>query len=96
MESEDEKYVVYLDTGGTFTDCVIIKEDGSFVTGKASTTQDDLEICFFNAIEASAQRMNKDMEEVIRNCNLLGFGTTAGTNALITLQGPKLDLHITA
>ncbi|MBW2142777.1 MAG: hydantoinase/oxoprolinase family protein [Deltaproteobacteria bacterium] len=96
MESGDGKYVVYLDTGGTFTDCVIIKDDGSFVTGKASTTVDDLEICFFNAIEASAKWMDKGMEDVLKNCNLLGFGTTAGTNALITLQGPKLGLIITA
>ena len=96
MESGDEKYVVYLDTGGTFTDCVIIKEDGSFVTGKASTTQDDLEICFFEAIKNSAQRLERGMEDVLKNCNLLGFGTTAGTNALITLQGPKLGLIITA
>ena len=95
MEQKDGRYVVYLDTGGTFSDCVIIKEDGSFVTGKALTTQDDLEICFFNAIDNAARHLGKDLKGVLKNCDLLGFGTTAGTNALITLQGPKLGLIIT-
>ena len=43
MESKGNKYVIYLDTGGTFSDAVIIGQDGSFVTGKASTTPEDLE-----------------------------------------------------
>lgn len=96
MKRGEEKYVIYLDTGGTFSDAVIIKEDGSFVTGKASTTPDDLATCFFNGIENAAQRLGKSLGEVLKNCNLLGFGTTAGTNALITLQGPRLGLIITA
>lgn len=34
-------YVVSVDTGGTFTDTVLVDEDGSRTTGKASTTPDD-------------------------------------------------------
>src|SRR3989337_2431324 len=94
--AKDEKYLIYLDTGGTFSDCVIIKGDGSFVTGKASTTPDDLATCFFNGIENAALAMGKGLKEVLEHCELLGFGTTAGTNALLTLQGPKLGLITTA
>ena len=94
--TEAEKYLIYLDTGGTFSDCVIIKADGSFVTGKASTTPDDLATCFFNGIENAALRLGKGLGEGLKNCDLLGFGTTAGTNALLTLQGPKLGLITTA
>lgn len=94
--AKDEKYLIYLDTGGTFSDCVIIKGDGSFVTGKASTTPDDLATCFFNGIENAAAAMGKGLREVLEHCELLGFGTTAGTNALLTLQGPKLGLITTA
>ena len=63
--AEQEKYVVYLDTGGTFSDCVIIREDGSFVTGKASTTPDDLATCFFNGIENAAQRLGGRQSHVL-------------------------------
>ncbi len=29
-----ERYIVYLDNGGTFTDAVIVRADGTFVSGK--------------------------------------------------------------
>ena len=73
MKSGGEKYVIYLDTGGTFSDAVIIREDGSFVTGKASTTPDDLETCFFNGIQNGAERLGKGLKEVLENCSLLGL-----------------------
>ena len=31
-------YLVGVDTGGTFTDCVIVEEDGMLTIGKASST----------------------------------------------------------
>lgn len=34
-------YVIGVDTGGTFTDTVIVADDGSRVTGKAEMTPDD-------------------------------------------------------
>ncbi|MDY6863189.1 MAG: hydantoinase/oxoprolinase family protein [Thermodesulfobacteriota bacterium] len=85
-----------MDTGGTFSDSVIIKQDGTFVTGKASTTPEDLEGCFFNCIEAASKKLGKKIEEVLSNTILLGFGTTAGTNALLTRAGgPMLGLITT-
>ncbi len=47
---EGERYIVYMDTGGTFSDAVICKADGTFVSGKASTTPQDLSECFFVCI----------------------------------------------
>ncbi len=35
------KFVIGVDTGGTFTDCVAIGEDGSVVWDKAHTTPQD-------------------------------------------------------
>ncbi len=87
--------VIYMDTGGTFSDAVIIKGDGSFVSGKALTTPSDLETCFFNCIEAAARGLGQTLKETLSRAKLVGYGTTAGTNALITLQGPKLGLIIT-
>jgi N-methylhydantoinase A/oxoprolinase/acetone carboxylase beta subunit len=95
-KSADEQYIVYMDTGGTFSDAVILSVDGSFVGGKASTTPDDLETCFFNSIEDAAQNMGASLQEVLSSTRLVGFGTTAGTNAVITRTGaPKLGLITT-
>jgi N-methylhydantoinase A len=35
------KFVIGVDTGGTFTDCVAIGEDGSVIWDKAHTTPQD-------------------------------------------------------
>jgi len=45
---------IYTDTGGTFTDCVIVTEGGKVLTGKAPTTPERLEDCFFQSIQAAA------------------------------------------
>jgi N-methylhydantoinase A len=34
-------FVIGIDTGGTFTDCVVIDADGRIVTAKASSTPGD-------------------------------------------------------
>jgi len=91
----EDRFIIYIDTGGTFSDAVIIKGDGTFVTGKAPTTPEDLGICFFNCIENAAKRLGKSLKELLSSTELLGFGTTAGTNALLTRSGPKLGLITT-
>ena len=90
------KNVIYMDTGGTFSDCVFIKQDGTFVTGKASTTPENLENCFFNCLEATASKAGLSLKEMMQQTATIGFGTTAGTNALLTrIEEPKLGLITT-
>lgn len=93
---DEDRYLIYMDTGGTFSDAIIIRRDGSFVTGKASTTPANLADCFFNCIEAATRELGKPLREVMSKSDLLGFGTTAGTNALLTrVGGPRLGLITT-
>ena len=96
-KSEDKKqYIIYVDTGGTFSDAVIVSSDGTFVNGKASTTPDDLEQCLFNCIEDAAKRLNKSLRQVLSDTEILGFGTTAGTNTILTRSGaPNLGFITT-
>jgi N-methylhydantoinase A/oxoprolinase/acetone carboxylase beta subunit len=92
----EEKYIVYIDTGGTFSDAVVVKPDGTFMNGKAPTTAQNLEECFFNCIESAAKNGGKTLEEILSKTEILGYGTTAGTNAILTRYGaPKLGLIIT-
>lgn len=96
VEPEQTRYVVYVDTGGTFADAAIVGEDGSFISGKAPTTPDDLAECFFDCISDGAQKLDVSLKDLLPNTAVLGFGTTAGTNALITgVGGPKLGLITT-
>ncbi len=95
MGKQDGKFIVYTDTGGTFSDAVIVRPDGTFVNGKSSTTPEDLEKCFFNCIETGAEELGLRLKDVFSKTEILGYGTTAGTNALLTRQGaPDLGLII--
>ena len=93
---KNEKYIIYIDTGGTFSDAVVVRPDGTFVNGKAPTTPQNLEECFFNCIEAAAKNGGQSLQELLSSTEILGYGTTAGTNAILTrYKAPKLGLIIT-
>ncbi len=38
-----EEYRIHIDTGGTFSDAVVVRSDGRFYSGKTSTTYDSLD-----------------------------------------------------
>jgi N-methylhydantoinase A/oxoprolinase/acetone carboxylase beta subunit len=91
-----DRYIIYVDTGGTFSDAVIVTQDGTFATGKSSTTPENLEECYFNCIEVAAQKMNKSLREVLSRAALVGYGTTLGTNMIVTgAPGSKLGFITT-
>ncbi len=93
---EREEYLIFIDTGGTFSDAVIIKSDGSFVTGKAPTTPEKLEDCFFACIEDTCEKMDKSSKDVFPNTFEIGYGTTQGTNIIVTRKGaPKIGFITT-
>lgn len=91
-----EGFIIYLDTGGTFSDAVVVDPRGRFVSGKSATTPDDLARCFFGCIEDAARKLDIGVRDLLSKTRILGFGTTAGTNALITrVGGPRLGLICT-
>ena len=89
---EKERNVVFIDTGGTFSDTIILKENGEFITGKASTTPDNLAEGFFASLEAACRNMGKKTsKEVLPATVGIGYGTTQGTNILVTrANAPKI------
>jgi len=90
------KNIIYVDTGGTFTDAVVVQPDGIFVVGKASTDVEMLENGFLNAISDAARKMGKSLQEVLAQTAQVGYGTTAGTNMIVSeAPGPKLGLLTT-
>ncbi len=88
-------YVVSTDTGGTFTDAVIVDEEGQIVIGKAPSSPQNLAIGIIGAVEAAAEQLGMDGETVLSNCAAFLNGTTVGTNALIERKGAKTGLLIT-
>ena len=90
-------YGIFVDNGGTFTDAVIVHESGDFWRGKGDTTPENLPECFFAAIQDAADQMGKSIEELLRDCRVIGYGTTLGTNILVSggAGGTKLGFITT-
>ena len=95
MEKEKNVQVsINIDTGGTFTDCVVFKGDKNVMT-KAPTTSNDLSICTMQVISDGAQSLGMSVEELLSECNIIRYATTLATNALIERKGAKLGLITT-
>jgi len=50
-------YLVGVDIGGTFTDCVVIDEGGTVTTAKAPSTPDNFAQGMIDAIGGAANRL---------------------------------------
>ena len=77
-------YRISVDTGGTFTDVVVADELGHLTVGKAATTPDRIFLGMKEALEAAATELGIGLPELMRKTNLLTYGTTRSTNAIIT------------
>src|SRR6202161_2736926 len=72
-----------IDIGGTFTDLVLMDENGNIVTAKAPTTPGELEKGVFDAIALVAAMQDVAVELLLAKDTAFGHGTTQATNALI-------------
>ena len=88
-------YLVGVDIGGTFTDCVVIDNEGQVTTAKVPSTPSDFSTGMVNAVDASADALGISLEALCRNTKLLTHGTTVGTNAVIQKKGAKVGLITT-
>ena len=88
-------YLVGVDIGGTFTDCVIIDNEGQVTTAKVPSTPADFARGMVNAVHAGADALGVNLEVLCRNTKLLTHGTTVGTNAVIQKKGAKVGLITT-
>jgi len=86
------RYALAIDIGGTFTDAVLICDDGRSWTDKTLTTPRDLLEGFFRAAElvlGRAQLALRDINDVIAHA------TTVVTNAVIERKGAPTALIVT-
>jgi N-methylhydantoinase A len=75
---------IAVDTGGTFTDAVIVDHTGRQAIGKALTTPDRIFEGMRDAIKITAEAWGAGLDEVLHDTELLIYGTTRATNAVVT------------
>jgi N-methylhydantoinase A len=89
------QYIIGIDTGGTFTDVVVLGDAGDVWTAKASTTPDDFSRGVMDAVAEAARAVGVDRSELLGRTTLFKHGSTVATNALITRNGCKVGLITT-
>ncbi len=80
-----------IDTGGTFTDGFIVRDDNPHAV-KVLTTPHDLAVCFRDVIEAAAEAVGLSVAEMLEQTESVRYATTVGTNAVIERRGPRLGM----
>ncbi len=89
------RYLIGVDTGGTFTDVVVLNTNGQVWTAKASTTPDDFSRGVLDAVREAANAVGVETSELLDQTALFKHGSTVATNALITHSGCKVGFITT-
>jgi N-methylhydantoinase A len=89
-------YRVSIDVGGTFTDCVVLDEDGTLGQYKAPTTPADPSAGLTNALAKAAAGHGQELDEFLGQVELIIQGTTLATNTLINRNGARTAFITTA
>jgi N-methylhydantoinase A len=89
-------HVISIDTGGTFTDVVVVGPDGIPIIGKSLTTHDRVFSGMRDAIAVAASSKGMTLEALLADTELLIYGTTRSTNAIVTKRTAKTAFVTTA
>lgn len=91
-----DNYIVGVDIGGTFTDCVVVDEDGKINVGKASSTPPNFADGVLDAVRDAARSLGlSDAKDLLKSTRLFYHACTIGDNTLITRAGAKTGLIAT-
>lgn len=85
-----------IDVGGTFTDCLVLDDQGEVHAFKSPTTPEDPTLGLTNALNKAARFFRMDLPQFMSYVHLLiAHGTTLSTNALLTGRVAKVGLLAT-
>ncbi len=88
-------YIAGIDIGGTFTDCVIVDDEGRLFPGKAPTTPDDRSQGFLDSLASAADRAGMSLAQLLAGTERVLHGTTVAVNAMVERKGAKVGLITT-
>jgi N-methylhydantoinase A len=88
-------FLVGVDIGGTFTDCVVLDRRGGITATKAPSTPGNFALGMIDAMQVAAARLEFPFERFCSEIAVLTHGTTVGTNALIQRRGARVGLITT-
>ena len=89
-EVKNVRYGLGVDTGGTFTDAVIVDMDDFTIVAKkkSPTTHEDLSIGLYNAVDGVLSESGIDPSQIVT----VGISTTLATNSVLEDMGGRVGL----
>ncbi|AIO35240.1 hydantoinase/oxoprolinase family protein [Burkholderia cenocepacia] len=88
-------HVIGVDVGGTFTDAVLVRADGSMVSSKTPSTPPNYDEGVLAAIDLLAKETGIDQRELLGNTEYIAHGTTSSLNALVMGKVPDVGFITT-
>jgi N-methylhydantoinase A len=89
------KYVVGVDTGGTFTDLVSIDDQGNPTVIKTPSTPENPSLAVIEGLRRAGDSYGLDLAAYLKNVLRICHGTTVSTNTVLTWSGAKVGLLTT-
>lgn len=89
------RYKIGIDVGGTFTDFLLAREDGTTQIYKVLSTPDDPSMGLMRGLEEMARDRKISIQAFIKEVDTIVHGTTVTTNAVLTCRGAKTGLLTT-
>jgi len=88
-------HILALDAGGTMTDAILVKPDGSFTVGKSITRREDEPRSYREAVADAAQSIGLTPSAVHARCAADIYCGTGMLNTILTGQGRRVGLLVT-
>ena len=89
------EYILALDAGGTMTDAILVKPDGTFTVGKSISRRDDQAQSYRESVADAAQSIGLDSAAVHSLCAADIYCGTGMLNTILTGTGRKVGLMVT-
>lgn len=85
-----------VDVGGTFTDLVVVREDGRAEVFKVPSVPNDPSVGVIAAVNAAASGLGLTVLEFLGRCEAFVHGSTIATNILLERTGARVGMFSTA
>jgi acetone carboxylase, beta subunit len=95
MPEDAGQFIVAIDAGGTMTDCILFREDGTFHVGKALTNRDNETQSYMESVADAAGYLGLTSKDVHTRASTCIYTGTAILNTILTLSGARVGLIVT-
>ena len=95
LASDERQFILAFDAGGTMTDAILVKPDGSFTVGKSISRREDEPRSYRESVTDAANNLGLTAAEVHARCGANIYCGTGMLNTVLTGNGRKVGLLVT-